>query len=152
MDTISAATGAIDGTRRGRQFHNRTGAATVRGGIYLRDLHQSATESTTPGKGSNSIVPMTTAGIACGEVGVALDVVDDNKMAKVVFGEGVPVQIEVDGSGTAIAKGDGLKPVNAADHAVKATLGTDRYHFQALEAATTAGAIIWAILYSSGRL
>jgi len=109
--------------------------ATVRGGIYAVDLHQSDAASTTVAKGTENLVPVTTALIATGFLLVADAIVADNAAANVNFGIGVEVNLLVE-STTDIAKGDALKAVNAQAYAVKATPATDRYHFIALEART----------------
>ena len=58
----------------------------------------------------------------------------------------------VDGSGTAIAAGDELSPSATGGVLVKhAGTSTHAYAGKALEAATTAGAVIWVLLYGSNR-
>lgn len=131
---------------------NRTGATSVQGGTGALDLTQTQSESSNIGNAESNVTPVTTALIAAGVIGFWISAgVADNKAGYFVVGEGVICDVNVD-STTDIAKGDALKAVNAGDHMVKATVGTDRYHAIALEARTadTEGSIR-CIVFSSGR-
>jgi hypothetical protein len=130
---------------------NRTGATSVLGGTCAIDLPQADGDSTTLRLGLSNVVAASTALMAVGFIGLwATAGVADNADGRVIFGHGVLCQANVD-STTDIAKGDALKCVNAGDHLVKATPGTDRYHAIALEARTanTEGPI-WVMLFSAG--
>jgi hypothetical protein len=139
------------GQAASRIVNNRTGATTVKGGVGFLDLAQAEAESTSIGLGCSNVTATTTALIAYGILAVFTGALADNATGRAIVAEGEIVDINVD-STTDIAKGDTLKPVNAGDHMVKATKGTDRWFAIALEARTadTEGTIR-AVLYSSGR-
>jgi len=128
--------------------NNASGATQTTGSVCQWDI---ANQTGNTAAQIDKVIKPVTAGIAVGVLGVQADAsllngVDGNFR----FGEGVVVDVKVDGSGTAIAQMDPLKAQNASDVAVKATAGTDRWHFIALQAATTA-TTIKALLYSTGR-
>jgi hypothetical protein len=133
-------------------LNNRTGATSVQGGSGALDVAQTQGESTSIGLALTNVTPVTTAIIAAGVIGVWESAgVVDNAKGRFIIGEGVQCVLNVDGT-TDVAKGDALKAVNAGDHFVKATVGTDRYHAIALEARTAnSEGPVRALLFSSGR-
>lgn len=131
---------------------NRTGATTVQGSVGFIDLPQADGDSTDLPTAQGNVVATSTALIASGLCVVARDAgVLDNGVGQYSCDEGTKCYINVDGT-TDVAKGDVLKPVNAGDHMVKATVGTDRWFAQALEARTanTEGPVL-CILWSMGK-
>ena len=101
--------GDVDETIKITQV-NRTGSATVAGGVYVRDLLQSATESTSPTAGRGNIVAAATSNLAMPPVVALGPVADDATGLFVVKG---PCKAKVNGS---VSIGDYLKTVNAKDY------------------------------------
>jgi hypothetical protein len=145
---------------------NRTAATLAEGSVGFLDTPQADADSTTVSLGLDNVVAVTTARMAqCPVLAVAslaaVGVVDNDR-GEFHVGEGIKCRIRVD-STTDIAKGDKLKPVNAGDHMVKASIagatidptGTaalDRWYAEALEARTTNDeGLVLCRLYSSGR-
>lgn len=133
-------------------LNNRTGATTVQGSTGFIDTPQADADSTSLATGMSNVVAVSTALITKGILVVAKDAgVVDNAAGNYYCGEGVQCYINVDGT-TDVAKGDILKPVNAGDHMVKATAGTDRWYAVSLEARTTdSEGPVLCLLFSSGR-
>lgn len=135
-------------------FTSRTGATSVLGGVGFQDVVTSDAASTSIAVGEGNVVAVTTALMAMrpplvvwAEAGVA-----DDKPGRAYCGDGIRCLINVN-STTDIAKGDWLKPVDAGDHMVKGTLGTDYVYAQALAARTSNDeGTIECLLYSSGKL
>ena len=135
-----------------KTFNNRTGATSVLGGTAAVDVAQAESESDSIINGLGNAKAVSTALMAAGLIGVWEKAgIADNAAGGLIIGEGVRCKVNVD-STTDISKGDALKCVNAGDHMVKATTGTDRYHAIALEARTSNDeGTIEALLFSSGR-
>jgi hypothetical protein len=103
---------------------------------------------TTLEKQIDGVVLPTTAGIAAGRIGVCANPnITAGTDGDFWFGHEVVVIVKVTGT---IAKGDPLKAQNNSDIAAKATAGTDRYHFIALEAQASGTGTIKAILRTNG--
>ncbi len=134
-------------------LYNRTGAATVKGGVYFVDSSRSEAESTDVPTALGNVTAVTTALMATSTTLIVADgIYADN--APGIFGEsydGGVFDILVDGT-TDVAAGDFLKPVNAATYMVKAAAG-ETYWAKALEARTTnSAALVKCRLYSQGLL
>jgi hypothetical protein len=139
---------------------NRAGATTVIGGAYFLDEKQSATGSGNQDQGMSQLILPTTALIANRPRLVIANeaIATAGDPVKCTEGEAVVARIKVDGSGTAIAKGDKLKPQNNSATMVKATLTItggavgDAWYAVAGAASTANGDIIPCLLYSEPRL
>lgn len=144
-----------------RAFRNRTGGATVAGGIYVIDIPQADGDSGSIAAGLENILGVTTARMAVRpRVVIATEAVDDNGVVQCVEAFGVPVitQCRVE-STTDIAKGDLLKLVDVQTYLVKATVAytvneagsstRDTYYARALEARTSNDAGLISVLFYS---
>ncbi len=135
-------------------FTNRTGATSVLGGVGFQDVMTGDASSTSIALGEGHSVAVSTARIAMrpplvvwAEAGIA-----DDKPGRAYCGDGIRCLINVD-STTDLAKGDWLKPVDAGDHMVKGTLGTDYVYAMVLTARTSNDeGTVDCLLYSSGKL
>lgn len=139
-----------------RKRWNRTGATLATGSVGFVDHIKGDAASTSWSLGESNVVAVTTARIAMRpQLVVHVDTgatPADDKEALWYDGENVICYARVD-STTDIAAGDWLKPVNAGDHLVKATLGTDYVYAQALEARTSNDeGLIRVRLFSQGKL
>lgn len=138
------------GTVSGIIMANRTGANSVVGGCYFKDLKRSQAESTSTATAQENFIPVTTSLITDGILVVGTKILADNERGYCVEGFGVEVDLLVE-STTDIGAGDSLKPVNAQAYMVKATVATDKVYARALEARTANDTgLIRAILYSVG--
>lgn len=137
-----------------RLMNNRTGAATVAGGVGFVDSSRSEAESTSISLAANNVTAVTTALMTKrARLVVAADIyADDAEGQWLDADDGTTCLINVD-STTDILNGDLLKPVNGGDHLVKATPGTDIWYARALEGRTAnSEGAIRCELYSAGRM
>lgn len=136
-----------------KRFYNRTGGTVYEGYVGFIDEFQGDAASTSVLTGQQNIVKVTTALMAKGDPKLVVfkETAADDEQARAIAGEDAIVRILVEGT-TDIAKGDGLKPVNAQYYLVKGTIGTDRIYAIALEAFTTDGTgVILARLLPQSR-
>jgi len=135
---------------------NKTGSDTVVGGVYSVDLPGDDADSQTssaadPNKSQGNVTAVSTADIAAGELIVAEEIVADDADGRFCEGEGVVVNVLVDGT-TDVAAGDPVKAQNASTSVIKATVGTDRFHGICLVAQTSSTPTLCPVLwFSSGR-
>jgi hypothetical protein len=141
------------GATKAKVVINRTGAATVVGGIYQRDIAQTDGDSGTTvadaGKAIDNIIAVATARRMY-PVCVALDAVADNKPLRVIetYDEPVICKIRVLGaSGT--VKGDVLKTVNAQNYMSKATYTTNAANAILLETWETTSVALKTVAFFS---
>ena len=151
MRTASNQLSHFDSGLDGAIYTNRVGATTVIGAPYAVDSKQTDGDSTTIDLGLDGLLVASNA-LVQGRVNpivISQEAAADNATCRCVetTEDGVRTRVRVNGVTVAIAKGDKLIPHTTAAAFIKQATSTNSWVAIALQAATTDGALIDAIVY-----